>query len=387
MILQLTSPLTSGSAAVIGLILLAGGVSATAAAIYRWYTGDRVQEGLAVLVGLAIVAIYLNTTTAIGQVIGGRAGLFNLETALINVLTFAVAAGASFIGRRLGDRIAVETSIVTGRGVLETDVSRLVRSVGRVVSVTLPDEIEDIVGYDSVEPEVKESLSGKTLVFPRRLTVAELKDRLRTRLADDYGIGHIDVEMADDGTVEYLAVGSRTIGLGPTLPPETVAIAVRADPGFAASAGDVVELWRTEPEVDRLTVGEIRGTAGDIVTIALDEAEARDLPDSDEFRLVSRSASGQADREFVGVLRAADETVGAVTVEPDSELDGVPIEQTGVTVVALKPTDGPLQAVPSPARPFAAGDMLYAIGRPEELRRLEANAGSPKPAAESGQPG
>lgn len=384
MILQITSPLTAGSAALIGLILLAGVVAATAAAIYRWYTGDRVQEGLAVLVGLAVVAIYLNTTTAIGQVIGGRAGLFNLETAIINVITFAVAAGGSYVGRRLGDRIAVETSIVTGRRVLETDVSRLVRSVGRVVTVTLPDEIEDIEGYDSVEPEVKESLSGKTLVFPSRLTVAELKDRLRTRLSDDYGVGHIDVEMADDGTVEYLAVGSRTIGLGPTLPPGTVAIAVRADPGFAASAGDVVELWRTEPELDRLTVGEIRGIAGDIVTLALDEAEARDLPASDEFRLVSRPASAGSDREFAGVLRAADETLGAVTVDPDSELDGVPIEETGVTVVALKPTDGPLQAVPPVSRPCVSGDILYTIGRPEELRRLESKAGSPKPAAEPG---
>ena len=34
-----------------------------------------------------------------------------------------------------------------------TEVSQLVRSAGRVVTVELPDEIADIDGYDPVEPD------------------------------------------------------------------------------------------------------------------------------------------------------------------------------------------------------------------------------------------
>lgn len=381
MILQLvTGSLPAVVAQAAGMVVLAGGLATISAVVYRWYAGERIQEGLAVLVGLAAVAVYLNTTTAIGQVIGpsGGAGLFDLETALVNVGTFALAGIATLIGRRLGDRLAVEATVVTGRRELDADVGRLVTAVGRVVTVTIPDEIDDMDGYDPVPPETKEALVGTNLLFPRRLTVAELRDRLRTRLADDYGIGHTDMELSDDGTLEYLAVGSRAAGLGPTLAPGTAAVAVRADPPFAASSGDVVELWRPGPEPERVTVGELRGVAGDIVTLALDEPTARAL-DGDEYRLVSRPATPQADREFAGVLRAADERMGAVTVEPESDLVGRPLAEADVAVVAVQPAGGELQSVPPRARPFEPGDIIYAVGRPEALRRLETAAGAPEP--------
>lgn len=382
MILQLAVGSVGAVAAqAAGMVLLAGGLAILIAVVYRWYAGERIQEGLAVLVGLAAVAVYLNTTTAIGQVItpGGGTGLFDLETALVNVGTFALAGLATLIGRRLGDRLAVEATVVTGRRELDADVGRLVTAVGRVVSVTVPEEIDDMDGYDPVPPETKEALAGTTLLFPRRLTVAELRDRLRTRLADDYGIGHTDMELSDDGTLEYLAVGSRAAGLGPTLAPGTAAVAVRADPPFAASSGDVVELWRPGAELERVTVGELRGVAGEIVTLALDEATARTLDADERYRLVSRPATPQADREFAGVLRAADERMGAVTVEPDSDLVGRPLAETDVAIVAVHPADGELQSVPPRSRPFEPGDVVYAVGRPEALRRLETAAGAPEP--------
>lgn len=364
-----------------GMVVLAGGLAAIVAVVYRWYAGEHIQEGLAVLVGLSGVAVSLNITTAIGQVIGpsGGAGLFDMETALVNVGTFALAGFATLLGRQLGDRLAVEATVMTGRRELDADVGRLVTAVGRVVTVTIPEEIDDLDGYDPVPPETKEALAGTTLLFPRRLTVAELRDRLRSRLADDYGIGHTDMELADDGTLEYLAVGSRAAGLGPTLAPGTAAVAVRADPPFAASSGDVVELWRPGPEPERVAVGELRGVAGDIVTLALDESTARSLDADERYRLVSRPATPQADREFAGVLRAADERMGAVTVEPDSDLVGQPLAETDVAVVAIQPAGGQLQSVPPRSRPFEPGDVVYAVGRPETLRRLEAAAGGPEP--------
>ncbi len=381
MILQLAdSALATSAASVVGMAALAAAMAAAVAVGYRWYTGERVQEGLAVLVGLAAVAVYLNTTTAIGQVIGpgGGAGLFDLEAALVNVVTFLLAGGGTLVGRRVGDRLAVEASVVTGRREFEADVSRLVSAVGRVVTVTVPEEIDDIEGYDPVPAETKAALAGKTLLFPRRLTVAELRDRLRTRLADDYGVGHVDVELADDGSVEYLAIGSRAAGLGPTLAPGTAATAVRADPAYAASQGDAVELWRAGPDPERVVAGELRAAAGDVVTLALPTAEARALDPDRRYRLVTRPVAARAELEFASVLRVATETMGAVTVAPGSDLVDTPLSAFDLTVVAVRPADGELEAVPPRTRPLAAGDVVYAVARPEALRRLEAAAGSPE---------
>lgn len=380
MILQLVgAPTPSVAAQVAGMVALAGGLVAVVAIVYRWYANERIQEGLAMLVGLAAVALYLNTTTAIGQVIGGGSGLFDLEAALVNLGTFVLAGVAALVGRRVGDRLAVEATVLTGRRELEADVGRLVTAVGRVVAVTVPDDIEDMAGYDPVPPETKDALAGTTLLFPRRLTVAELHDRLRTRLADDYGIGHVDMELADDGTLEYLAVGSRAAGLGPTLAPGTAAVALRADPPYAASSGDVVELWRPGPEPEQVSVGELRGTAGDVVTVALDEPVALALDGDGRYRLVTRQATPQADREFAGVLRAADERMAAVTVEPDSDLVGTPLADADVAIVAVQPEEGRLVSVPARDRPFEPGDVVYAVGGPTVLRRLETAASAPKP--------
>ncbi|MDZ7700696.1 MAG: potassium transporter TrkA [Halobacteriales archaeon] len=380
MSLQPGGGLAVDPAFVAGVVLLAALLAAVAAALYRWYAGVRIQEGLAVLIGLSAVAVLLNTTTALGQVIGRTGGgLFDLDAALVNVAAFLLAGVGTLAGRAVGDRLAVEASVLTGRREVDVDLSRLVTSVGRAIAVRIPEEVEDIDGYDPVPAETKATFAGKTLLFPRRLTVAELEERFRTRLVDDYGVGHVDVEFDGDGRIEYLAVGSRAAGLGPTLPPGTAAVAVRADPPYAASSGDVVELWRTDPEPERVATAELRGTAGDVVTVALEEAEARALESDGPYRLVTRTASGEAAREFAGVLRAADETLGAVTVAPGSELVGTALAAVEVAVVAVQPADGELLAVPSRDRTFAAGDVVYAVGRPAALRGLETAASAPEP--------
>ena len=372
----------TAAAVVVGMAVLAAALAAVVALLYRWYAGERVQEGLAALVGLAGVAVLLNTTTALGRAIVGSAGLFDLEAALVNVGTFALAGLATQVGRTVGDRLGVEASVVTGRRELATDVGRLVRSVGRVTSVTLPGEIEDIEGYDPVAPETKEALAGSTLLFPRGLTVAELRDRLRARLAEDHGVGHVDVELAEDGTVEFLALGSRAAGLGPTLAPGTAAVAVRADPAYAASSGDAVELWRDGDPPERVAVGELRATAGDLATVALEVEEARALDPAAGYRLVTRPTGHRPDREFASLLRVADETMAAVAVDEGSDLAGRRLADLPVTVVAVQPADGELVAVPERSRPAAAGDVVYAVGSPEALRGLEAAASAePEPSS------
>jgi len=369
---------------VAGLTVASFLTAGLAGVVYRWYARTRIPEGLSMLAGLAVVAVYLNTDAALVQVIGGRAGFLDPDLAVRNVATFLLAGVAALVGGRAGDRFVGQLGVVTGARELDVELSRLVRTVGRMISVTLPesaDGIEDIEGYDPVPRETKEALAGKTLVFPRGLTVAALRSRLIDRLKDDYGVGHVDTDVAADGTVEYLALGRRAAGIGPTLVPGTAAVAVRADPPFTATSGDAVQLWSTVGTPKRVATGELRSAAGDVVTLALDEVDAEAVDPAPRYRLVTLPSETRSDREFASILRRADETMGAVEIVEGSQLVGTPLGEVDLSVVAVQPADGTVEAIPKRDRPIAAGDRLYAIARPEGLRRLEAAAspGSPEP--------
>lgn len=354
-----------------GLAILAGTLAAVGAFVYRWYVREEIPRGLTLLLGLSGVAIYLNTTTALGQVIGGSGAPTETEVALFNITAFLVGAGGATLGQWAGDWAGTELFSGGGFAEVEDDVGRLVQSVGRVVAVELPQDIDDVVGYDPVPEETKETLAGKTFLFPRRVTVSELRERLVARLKTDYGVGHVDIELADDGSVTYLALGSRAAGIGPTLPPATNAVAIRADPAFAASAGDLVQVWETDP-MRRVLTAELRGVAEDTVTVAIDAADTQKLDPRQEYRLVTLPVEDRPDREFASLLRAADETFSSVTVEAGSPLHGLPIGALDLTVVAIKPEDETPMALPDPATVLAPGDVVFVIARPDALRRLEA---------------
>lgn len=374
MITPLIAIPTAGVARIAGLVVSAGILATLVAITYRWYTQERVPEGLAILTGLAAVAVYFNTTTALGQVIGGTQGLFDLESALVNTGVFIFGGVSALAGRHIGDRLAQELNPMSGVKDLDTELGQLVRSVGRVITVTIPPamEIENIEGYDPVPDTTKEQISGKTLVFPRRLTLAELRDRLITRLKEDYAIGHVGVELADDGSVEYLGLGSRASGIGPTLAPGTAATTIQADPGYAASSGDLVQIWRTEPERERISTAELRARVDDYVTVALDEPDALALNPSDRYRLLTLPTDVSVDREFAALLRHADETMGVVELTDASALVGAPVGAIEPTVIAIRPVEGTVEALPKRQRILKPGDTVYVIARPEILRRLEA---------------
>jgi K+/H+ antiporter YhaU regulatory subunit KhtT len=262
---------------------------------------------------------------------------------------------------------------VAGAHELETDVSRAVRVVGRVSAVTLPDEVHDMEGYDPVSEETKAAVAGRTHLFPRGLTPVERRDRLVTRLKTDHDVGHVDVEM-DDGTVTFLALGSRAAGVGPTLAPGTAAVALRADPAGGASPGDIVQVWRTNPEPERVVTAELRAVDDDVATVALDEAEATRLDPAAPYRLITLPAEPRAERAFAAALRGADETMGAVEVAEGSGLVDASLADLDCTVVAVRPRGGPVEAVPARSRTIAAGDTVYVVARPDTLRRLESVA-------------
>ncbi len=360
------------AAQIVGVAVLAGVVAGLVALGYRWYVRERVPSGLSLLFGLTAVSVSLSTTTLLANEINDGPAITTFAAA-VHVATFLAGGVAARAGGRVGDRAGIDLFAASGTTSVDGDVSDVVKAVGRVITVQLPDEVEDVVGYDPVPDETKKALAGRRFIFPRRLTKAELRDRLATRLETDYGVGHVDVELAADGTVDYLAVGSRAAGIGPTLPPASNAVAIRADPAHAAGPGDLVQVWRTDPP-ERVTTGELRGVAGDVVTVVVDAADVAELGPDESYRLVTLPVGNRPDREFASLLRAADETLATVTVEAGSDLDGAALDGLDVTVAAITRRDRSPEPLPARDRTLAAGDVVYAVATPDVLRRVEAAA-------------
>lgn len=365
--------------------LLAGVIGLAAGFVYRWYARERLPEGIAVLFGAVAVSASLNTEGALADAIIGQSDLLDPATAAVSIAALVVGGVLADVGRRLGDRTGQRVG-----GAVDVrnlgDMGRVVRTRGRSVTVELPpaDDLEDIDGYDPVSDETKADLGGTTLSFPRGLTVAELRDRLVERLKTDHGVGRVDVELTPEGDVEYLALGSHAAGIGSTLGPGTAAVAVRADPPNSASAGDTVQVWTGGEDPELVATAEFRGATGDVATLALDETDARELGEG-EYRLVTLPGTPAADREFAALLRAAEETMGAVTVGEGASLVGRPLGDLGVTVAAVRTAEG-VEAIPSRDRAAAAGDTLYAIARPDALRRFEEAARAADPAEDGEEP-
>lgn len=353
-----------------GVALLASGIVVVAAFGYRWYVREKLPWGLALLLGFAGVAAYLNTTTVLGEIIGGSDDVTQMQDALFNIGAFGAGAVGVRVSRRVGDGFA---DALFGRTSVETvdrGIGRVVKAVGRVIIVELPEEIDDVVGYDPVPQETKSVLAGRQFHFPQGLTVEELRDRLVTRLKADYAIGHVDIELDTTGTVTYLAIARRAAGLGPTLTPGSKAVAVHADPAFASSPGDVVQVWRQDPS-ERLFTADIRGIAGDVVTLSVDAADIDTVDQSERYRLVTQPVSDRTEREFASMLRAADETYAAVLVQPRSPLVGMVVGALDITVLGVSSDDDQSDILPSSRRVIAPGDIINALAKPEALRRLE----------------
>ena len=399
----ISEPLVDAAVRILGFGLLAAGTGATVSFVFRWYSADEIPEGIAILLGVTMVAIWLNTQSALQDAIIGDTGLLEPATAVYTVAAFTASAIAADGGRRVGDYLARDVFSITSPRTM-TEVGQLVRSAGRVVTVELPETIADVDGYDPVDPTTKAELAGQTFLFPRRLTTDRLRERLTDRLERDYGIGHVDVEFGDDGTISHLGFGSRPAGIGPTLAPGSVAVAIRGDPAPDASPGDAVRIWRREGDsLRRVTGGELRGVADDVATVAVDADDAQALESDIAHRLVTLPRNPGAERDLVSLLRAADETVTTLPVAAGDGLEGATVDSLPVLVVAVErgdsaPDAGEGLALPDGETRLEAGDTAYVLGRPEALRRVSeiaqtrrsntesaAAAGEP-PGAESASP-
>jgi hypothetical protein len=261
--------------------LLAFGLGVLVGFLYRSYTNSPVPAYAPVIVGLGAIGLWINSANALIVFISGLEEtadpvvLANVET---NVVTALVGGVGAAVGGRVGDKVAPNVRALAGARHVNTEVNRYVRSVGRFVTVTVPESIHAIDGYDPVTEETRSELAGLELVFPRGVTVRELRERITARLREDYGVGYVDVEVDRDGEITYLALGRRVAGVGPTLPPRRVAVAVTANPPPNASPGDLVQLWELPGADDAAVDGE---SARDPTATATDESAGAPVTDAD----------------------------------------------------------------------------------------------------------
>nr|WP_267902773.1 TrkA C-terminal domain-containing protein [Halovenus carboxidivorans] len=137
--------------------------------------------------------------------------------------------------------------------------------------------------------------------------------------------------------------------------------------------------------MERVCTGELRGTAGEVVTIAIDAADTPRVDPTRRYRLVTLPVNDRPDREFASLLRAAEETFSTVTVEAGSPLHGMAVGAIALTITAIRPDDGDPVPFPGDEYRLAPGDLLFVIATPGELRRLEAGATALDPSIASSE--
>ncbi|APW96795.1 hypothetical protein CHINAEXTREME_02975 [Halobiforma lacisalsi AJ5] len=385
---------------VLGFALLATIAATGIAFAYRRYGTRRLPIGVSALAGLAAVGLPLNVAATRGTAVIVGTDPFHHATAVYVLGAAFAGTVAAEGGRRIGDHLACEVYGI--EPIPDTvEAAAVLRSARLSGPIHLPETIADADGYPVVNRETKRTLEGRTMLFPHALSIDDLESRLIDRLERDYGIGHASVDLARDGTVERLAIGGRRRGSSRTLPPDTAAVAVRADPPADATAGDPVELWTDRPDgVDsrRLAAtGTLRATDETTATIAIDLADASafdpagngSTASGPEYRLVTRPEMPTAVPELLAALETAPETVVRARVESGSDLENEFVDWVPgrVLLVERGHEDGGsgTELVPFPAtdHTLSAGDALYALGTPAELEPLFATgAGSVDDSAE-----
>lgn len=377
----ISNPLIEIAIRLLGLSLLSFAVTLTVSLFYFVRVGKPIPEGPALIIGLGAVAIYLNTRLIFIQFVGDAGDPLTVDEAVLNVGVFVAAGGATYGGRHAASRIGESDRFKQLR--FHPDLSPLVRATGRYITVRLPDDasdIEDIEGYDPVQEETKEALAGQTIDFPRGLTLTELEYQLVGRLKEEHDIGYVDVELTANGTIEYIAIGQRAAGIGPTLPPRSAAVAVRADPPFSATPGDMVQIWDVSEDgtESRVGTGELRASVGQVATVAVEESVAQQIDPTRDYRLMTLAAETNPEREFAAMLRRGDETMSIFELTDESPFVGNPIGTIEATVIAIQKGSGEVETIPKRDRLLEAGDVIFVIGRPDALRKLDGATGTSK---------
>lgn len=368
--LQIVSSWTQTAVlSIIGFGLLALVAVSPLAFLFRQYTTRQLPAGAGVLFGSAVVSVWLAVDSALTGTLVGDTGLVHYGTGAFLLGTFVISAVAAEGGRRIGDRIGCDVFDIThlDEG---TDAVGLLQSARLAVTVELPAQIGDADGYFAVDENTKQALAGRQFMFPRRLELDELRERLESRIVADFDVDYVAAELSEEGRVTALALGAKPSGLGASLPPGTAGVAVQATPLPEAGVGDPVEVWTTGETEQFVAKAEFRSTDGESTTLLVDDDDVDAIEQHEQYRLVTHPDSSNDLAEFIPVIRDVEETMTTVTVEAGGPLEG---EFAGWLPVSVPVLDRDGTPIPFPAEreTLQAGDVAYVIGTPSAIARLD----------------
>lgn len=359
---------TSALVRILGYSLYACVVGIGLSFVFRRVTRRQLPTVAAIIATLALTTVRILALVFTGPSIVPPTSMFHYASAAYLLGVFVASTIAAEVGRRIGDFAACDVFAIqrvdgVGPG------ADVIRAASLAVPVTLPETISDLEGYEPVPARTKQTLEGERLLFPRRLSRAELASRLETRLVEDYAVDHVYLDLESDATVSELAVGAAPEGLSPQLAPGVAAVAVEADPAGDARVGDPVEVWSTGSEPQLVTEGTLRSTVGDVATIAVDGQEASKLDHTRRYRLLTRPDTSNDARALATRLWDADATVTAVEVVTGGPLEGEFVDWLPARVLTVE-RDGEPVAFPDGNETLAAGDTVYLFGNPRDLQEL-----------------
>lgn len=353
---------------------LAAGIAATALALcYRRVTTRGVPDGAAPFLGVLTVGCWLLGDAAVRGSLVGSTALTDEATATYVLAATAVGGIAGTAGGRLGDRFAADVYGIDRIDASGPQAERL-RDARLVIALELPSEIERASGYGPVPEPVERSLANGTVRVPSTLSDDAITDRIEQRVAADYDVDHARVSLDESGDVDAIAVGRERRGVGPEIPPGTVAIAVRADPAADASSGDPVELWSAEAaDASLVARGRLHSRAGDVATVVVPNEAAADVSPLERYRLVT-PADAPTDRgRFLALARSAPETTISLDVTAAGPLEGEFVGWLPGVVLAVRRGDSVL-AFPEDNETLQPDDIAFCLGRPADFAAHDAIA-------------
>lgn len=296
--------------------LLAGAIPALVVGVLSGaasYTDDDrfgTPAVLAVAVPLVVANSYLMGVVAFDQSYAVRL------TLVVAVGTLSALLAASQ-GKVIGEKIPQDiSSAVRPDRTLSAAAIEAVDSAGQV-TIRPAGEVGDVDGHPPLPPEVEAAITDEVWRLPADLPLAELERRLENRLASEYGLAEVHVDIDSRG-VATVAAAPTTKDLSYEMETGYRAVSVECPIPTGLSAGDEVSVsadgHRREGNV--LSVSRADGETGR-VTVAVPSEDAGGLLESERGQIVATSAGDSAEYTAFSLLDDAGRPVRKAVVGED----------------------------------------------------------------------
>jgi len=223
----LLTGLISGTIAFFAVMLLS--------VIYRFFTNEKLPSFIGIALGLGFWGFT-----------GGLLDIFGQPTfgGVIQILTVTI-----FVvwGVNTGDKIAAKIPKKS------SEILKEIRHGSKTyTTIKLPHErlIFDIASKPRVPASLKTELSEREFTLPADLPTESIIKRVKRRLITDWGVGDIELELAQDRKVIHLAMSAKEEGLSVILPRGKIAIPIEYEVTPSNLAiGDFVTIFLDNKEV------------------------------------------------------------------------------------------------------------------------------------------